>query len=87
MPTTREQIAKILISPDFTDGEKFVVRSQYRETFPMGNFEEKLWSLICAADDGNAMRIAAGFPDQVQGVVSWRCGDLGKRLRAAGLEI
>lgn len=84
---TREQIRKILVSDEFTTGEKFVVRAQFRESSPMGNFEEKLWEILCCADTDNLKRIGQAFPEEFDAFLSWRLGGLGDRLRAAGLEI
>lgn len=88
MPTAREEISKkigeIVSSPDFTDGEKFVVRAQCSA---VGSFESKLWDLLCIADNDNVKLLAHAFPAHVQGLRSWRHGGLGGRLRAAGLDI
>lgn len=39
------------------------------------------------ADEENLARLARGFPVEVAGFNQWRAGDLGQRLRAAGLGI
>lgn len=39
------------------------------------------------ADDGNLAQLQLGFPDQVAGFLFWSRGNLGDRLRSAGLEI
>ena len=87
MPATREQIRAVLCSPEFTDGEKYVVRMQYRHAIPAGNFEEKLWDLMCAADEDNLTLLGKAFPAEVHAMLSWRYGQLGTRIRKAGLDI
>src|SRR5690348_14231699 len=84
---TREQIRQVLTSPDFTEGEKFVIRMQFRHAIQAGNFEEKLWELLCAADGDNLIRIAIAFPVEAQAFDGWAHGDLGNRIRAAGCPI
>lgn len=87
MAATREQISAVLRSADFTSAEKFVVRAQYRHTYPIGNFEEQLWNVLTAADSNNLTRLAMGFPDEAAAVMAWQSGTLGNRLREAGLSI
>lgn len=77
----------MLTSSEFTEGEKFIVRAQYRAAIPMGNFEEKLWELLCAADERNLARLSASFPTEVKATTDWRYGALGYRLREFGLDI
>lgn len=84
MPTTYTDIERILGDPAFSDSDKEVVRWQYRLT---GDFETALWGAIKAADDGNLARLARAFPNHVAGYLAWTRGNLGGRLRAAGLEI
>jgi len=79
----KDHIRKILESPAFTEGEKWVVKWQFRL---LGDFQTSLAEAISKADDDNLKRIALGFPDQVQGFLGWNRGDLATRLRAAGLE-
>lgn len=87
MPASMGQIRAVLGSPNFTPAEKFVIRAQYRGIIPMGNFEEKLWDLMAAADDVNLIKIGMGWPDLVAAVLDWQRGDLAERIRAAGLPI
>lgn len=87
MPATMDQIHAVLGSGDFTAAEKFVVRAQYQYPVLMSNFEEKLWELICGADDSNLAKIGLGFPLEVAAVIDWQRGDLAERIRAAGLPI
>lgn len=47
----------------------------------------ELWEILCAADDKNFLRLIVGFPAQANAVHDWKYGDLGKRLRKAGLDI
>jgi len=88
MPATRKEIAKFLTSDNgFTQAEKWIVKMQYRNTIQCGNFEEKLWELICAADEMNRALISMGFPELVNAYNSWTYRDLGDRIREAGLDI
>lgn len=84
MPASKEEIERILTSPDWTDGEKAVVMWQYRLH---GDFHTALFNAIKTADQHNLARLERGFPDEVSGFRAWAWGDLGKRLRAAGLSI
>lgn len=86
MPATREQIGKILASSEFNDGEKAVVKAQFPEITQVGAFESALWILFCLADDANLARLCYAFPVEGTGFKSWRGGDLGTRLRKAGLD-
>ena len=78
-----EHVRKILADPNFTEGEKWVVKWQHRL---LGSFQTALADAIKLADDDNLARLAKGFPEQVQGFLGWNRGDLARRLRAAGLE-
>jgi len=79
----KDHIRKILESPAFTEGEKWVVKWQFRL---LGDFQTSLAVAIATADDENLAKLALGFPEQVQGFLGWNRGDLATRLRAAGLE-
>ena len=78
-----EHVRRILDSPDFTPGEKWVVKWQFRL---LGSFQTALADAIKLADDDNLARLASGFPDQVQGFLGWNRGDLARRLRDKGLQ-
>ena len=84
MPATREKIAEVLESPHWTLGEKMVVKWQFGL---LGDFYAALFNAIKRADEDNLTKLAQGFPAEVGGFIQWSAGDLGHRLRAAGLEI
>lgn len=77
-------IAQFLASSDWTKAEQIIIKWQFRL---LGDFQTALMGAICAADEGNLARLALGFPQHVAGYIAWNQGDLGTRLRAAGLEI
>ena len=79
-----ERITDILANPYWTEGEKFIVEWQFRL---LGDFKTALIDAIKLADEGNLDRLELGFPDEVQGFRAWAYGDLGQRLRDAGLEL
>jgi hypothetical protein len=85
MPATYAQIMTILVSQDFDVSDKLVVRWQFR--LLDGDFERPLWECIKCADSDNLERLSRGFPTEVEGFRRWAYGDLGYRLRAAGLSI
>lgn len=80
----RRLMGEILASPDWSPAEKAVVKWQLRL---YGHFYTALWQAIARADEKNLEKLALGFPDEVAGYKLWAWGDLGRRLRAAGLEI
>lgn len=84
MPATMEEISRILDSPDWTAGEKAVVEWQFHLH---GDFMAALFEAIKVADTDNLARLERGFQDEVGGFRAWAWGDLGRRLRAAGLSI
>lgn len=84
MPASREQIVAIIQSERFTKPEKFIVKWQFGM---LGDFQSALIEAIKLADEGNLSRLAEGFPDEVGAFLSWSRGNLGDRLRAAGLNI
>ena len=84
MPANYEQINAVLDSPDWTEGEKWVVKWQFGL---LGHFARILAEAISRADMDNLSRLALGFPNEVAGYWAWAHGDLGKRLRKAGLPI
>jgi hypothetical protein len=83
----RQQLARVLSSPEFSRGEKFVIRAQFPGPLCLGNFDQKLWDLLCAADGLKLARPSRAFPEEVAAACEWWHGDLGHRLRAAGLDI
>lgn len=84
---TREQIRSALTNPEFDEGARFVIRMQFRHAIQAGNFEEKLWELLCAADERNLTRIGLAVPVETMAYRSWAYGDLATRIRAAGCPI
>ena len=88
MPATGEQIAAFLASDRWTYAEKRVIRLQFHWwNDDDDEFEPMLWQAIKRADEENLKRLAKGFPEQIAGFMAWTHGDLGERLRAAGLWI
>ena len=79
---TREQIGRIMRSPDFTRAEKRLLECQYPNICYPGNFTQKLFEAIYAADDSNQRKLAAGFPDEVDAVQHWTHGDLRQKMEA-----
>ena len=82
--TTMVEIGYFLDSPAWTPAEKLVIKWQFHL---YGDFYTALWEVIKRADEENLERLACGFPLQIIGFKQWAFGDLGQRLRAAGLEI
>ncbi len=86
--STGETIGRFLESPDWTEAEKWVIRWQFNGNFHlMGSFYTALFDAIKWADEENLARLALGFPAQVASFRLWAFGDLGRRLREAGLDI
>lgn len=82
--TDIQTIGRFIESPDWSDAEKWVIKWQFRL---LGDFQTALAEAIARADDNNLRLIAFGFPNQVEGFLSWNRGDLADRLRSAGLAI
>lgn len=87
MAASPETISKFLHSPDWTPGEKFIIRWQFNSLGLLGDFKTALIQAICLADETNLCRLDRGFPDEVGAYRDWAYGDLGKRLREAGLGV
>lgn len=85
MPASYSEIQTILQSKDFDESDKWVVRWQFG--LLDSDFEKPLAKAIVAADEDNQERLALGFPVEVTGIRRWRSGDLGQRLRNAGLRV
>ena len=86
--TSIRQIGEFLESPEWNAGEKFVIKWQFNRSLQLlGDFGAALAEAIVRADDSNLTKLALGFPDEVAGFLAWNRGDLGIRLRDAGLEI
>jgi len=84
MTEARALVVTFLESDQWTAAEKWVIRWQFGL---LGDFQEALSEAIKRADDSNLARLEFGFPEQVAGFTAWSRGDLGTRLRNAGLEI
>lgn len=85
LPASYSEIQTILQSKDFDASDKWVVRWQFGLLDL--DFEKPLAEAIVAADEDNLQRLWLGFPTQVTGIRRWRSGDLGQRLRDAGLRL
>lgn len=73
----RDGFVKIMDSPELTVGEKLYIKDwQYHLG---GSFSTALWQAIGKADESNLLKLALGFPDEVQGFLSWTRGDLYQR--------
>lgn len=84
MPATMERILEFLNSPDWTPSEKWVIKWQFGL---LGDFSVALATAIKTADEENLAKLRLGFPMQVDGFLQWNRGNLGQRLREAGLGI
>jgi len=84
MSPRQANLSAFFCSDDWTDAEKWIIQWQFRI---LGDFHTGLFQAISRADEGNLDRLRLGFPDEVDGYKAWAHGDLGTRLRAAGLEI
>lgn len=84
MPASYEQIQKALMNPTRSELEKIIIMWQFHM---LGDFHTALFDAIVRADEDNLDRLAYGFPNEVTGFRMWAYGDLGKRLRAEGLDI
>lgn len=78
----RAKRAAALESDEWTEGEKMILRWQYRE---LGGFWTHFFEALCRADDVNLDHLHRAFPSVVDAMRSWRYGDLGERLRDADL--
>lgn len=79
---TREQIAKVMRSDQFTAAEKQLLECQFANICNPGNFQQKLFDAIYAADPHNQRRLAQGFPEEVDAVQHWTHGDLRGKMEA-----
>ena len=84
MAAAIKELDAILASPRWTPAEKLVVQWQFGM---LGDFETQLFKAIDTADESNQARLERGFPEHVSGYRAWIYGNLGNRLRAAGLDI
>lgn len=84
MPTDHATIGRFLRSDEWMEHEKFAIKWQYRL---LGQFETALMEAIRQADEDNLRLLERGFPEQVDGYRAWVHGDLGARLRKAGLAV
>ena len=85
MPATWADIERFLGSPDWTPSEKWVIKWQFGLLDE--DFARPLAECIKRADDTNLSKLGCGFPVEVKGFREWSRGDLGQRLRDAGLGI
>jgi len=83
---TREQIGRVMRSNEFTKAEKQLLECQYARVCHPGNFTQKLFEAIYAADGNNQRLLARGFPEQVDAVQHWTHGDLRQKMEAVANE-
>jgi len=83
---TREQIGRVMVSSNFTAAEKDLLSCQYQSACHPGNFTQKLFEAIYAADSSNMRKLALGFPDEVDAVQHWTHGDLRQKMEAVANE-
>jgi hypothetical protein len=83
---TREQIGHVMRSGEFTKAEKQLLECQFPGHCHPGNFTEKLFDAIYAADENNQRRLALGFPDEVDAVQHWQHGGLREKMEAVANE-
>ena len=82
--TDHVTIGRFLTSAYWTESEKWIIKWQFRL---LSDFQTALADAIKRADEDNLGRLRLGFPMQVDGFLQWHAGDLGCRLREAGLDI
>lgn len=75
---TIQQLQAALASDEFSEADKCAIKWQYDR---YGDFYKKLFAAIGHADHRNTLRLALGFPDEVQGYLNWTQGDLYERLK------
>jgi hypothetical protein len=71
------KVHEALNSDAWTEAEKCVIRWQYNH---YGHFYSRLFEAIKSADYINIQRLRLGFPDEVEGFLQWREGDLGQKI-------
>ncbi len=81
---TMERLGEVLRNDQFTDGEKWIIQWQFRL---LGDFETALIDAITRADEGNLMKLALGFPMQVDAYLEWSRGSMGQLLRSRGIDV
>lgn len=80
----KDLIVEILASSEWSTVAKTAIRWQYKM---QGDFEKALWGALVLADEQNLERFRLGYGVEVATLLEWRHGDIGKRLREAGLDI
>ncbi len=77
-----EKVTQILISPDWTNAEKQLIKWQFNLH---GSFYTALFDAIQKADPINLKLLEKGFPDEVQGFRQWQNenGELADRIDEA----
>ena len=73
----QKKIDAVLASADWTAGEKAVIKFQFNM---WGHFYTSLFETLQHADFINMEKLRKGFPDEVEGFLAWREGDLGQRI-------
>ncbi len=85
MAASYKTVIEFLTSPDWTEGEKFIIQWQFEML--TSDFQLALIKTITRADGDNLARLELGFPIEVAAFRSWSHGNLGERLRKAGLGV
>jgi hypothetical protein len=84
---TLQLLGEVLASADFSPAEKLIISCQFPDFIRLGSWEMAFWQALCAADGVNLKKLACGFPTEVEALECWRHGNLGERIRAAGLSV
>ena len=83
----RRVILEILNSDEYSDGEKDVLKWQFKF---LGHFKTALFDCIKRADENNLDKLEMGFPEQVKAFRAWAFGEpysLSQKFRATGLDV
>lgn len=64
----KAELETLLQSPELTEGEKNLLRWQYR-LHGEGSFQEGLWKVIARADSTNIGKLARAFPEELTAYV------------------
>jgi hypothetical protein len=78
----RARVSAALDSDDWTEGEKKILRWQFRL---LGGYWTAFFEAAIRADDGNLDALARAYPGVISALRSWKFGDLATRLRDADL--
>lgn len=70
-------LTSALASDEFSEADKQALRWQYGL---FGSFYTSLYDAIKHADRSNLVKLAKGFPVEVEGYLNWTEGDLNERF-------